>query len=57
MGSDKQTTTDGFEMSTGVSYFGHFLMTELLLEVLKNTGAARTDGRDAATGATDEGQQ
>ncbi len=38
MGREIQRTKDGLEMTIGVSYFGHFLLTELLLDVLK-TGA------------------
>ncbi|PWJ40810.1 SDR family NAD(P)-dependent oxidoreductase [Sediminitomix flava] len=34
-------TKDGLEMSIGVSYFGHFLLTELLLDILKKSAPAR----------------
>jgi retinol dehydrogenase-13 len=34
-------TKDGFELSWAASYFGHFLMTELLLDVLKQTDDSR----------------
>lgn len=41
MQSDPIYTKDGFEMTWAVSYFGHFLLTELLLDVLKRTDDAR----------------
>jgi retinol dehydrogenase-13 len=34
-------TEDGFELSWAASYFGHFLLTELLLDVLKQTEDSR----------------
>ena len=34
-------TKDGFELTMAASFFGHFLMTELLLETLKKTKASR----------------
>jgi NAD(P)-dependent dehydrogenase (short-subunit alcohol dehydrogenase family) len=34
-------TKDGFEITWAASYFGHFLLTELLLDVLKQTDGAR----------------
>lgn len=37
----KKLTKDGFETTWGVSYFGHFLMTELLLDVLKKSAPSR----------------
>ncbi|MBD0399971.1 SDR family NAD(P)-dependent oxidoreductase [Flammeovirga sp. EKP202] len=40
-GDKAQYTKDGIEMSIGVSYFGHFLLTELLLEQLKKSAPAR----------------
>lgn len=40
-GSEIQRTKDGFEMAIGVSYFGHFLLTELLLDVLKKSTPSR----------------
>lgn len=41
MGSEVTRTKDNFEMSIGVSYFGHFLLTELLLDILKKSGPSR----------------
>ena len=34
-------TKDGFEITIGISYFGHFLLTELLLDQLKKTDSSR----------------
>lgn len=34
-------TKDGFEITWAASYYGHFLMTELLLDVLKDTPNSR----------------
>ena len=34
-------TVDGLETTIGISYFGHFLLTELLLDVLKKTPDSR----------------
>jgi len=41
MGGDKEVTRDGIETTIGVSYFGHFLLTELLLDVLKQSAPSR----------------
>ena len=41
MRGDLQRTKDGFESTIAVSYFGHFLLTELLLEVLRATAPSR----------------
>ena len=40
-GREPQYTKDGFEISWAASYFGHFLLTELLLDVLKQTPSSR----------------
>ena len=41
MSNEPQYTKDGFEITMAVSYFGHFLLTELLLDVLKNSAPSR----------------
>jgi retinol dehydrogenase-13 len=41
MGSEPEYTRDGLEMTIGVSYFGHFLLTELLLDTLKASAPSR----------------
>lgn len=42
LGNTKTTTKDGMETTIGVSYFGHFLLTELLLDILKQSAPSRT---------------
>ena len=41
MGNEAAYTTDDFEMTIGVNYLGHFLLTELLLDSLKNSSPSR----------------
>ena len=41
MQSDIAYTKDGFELTIGISYFGHFLLTEMLLDTLKATPGSR----------------
>lgn len=41
MGGAFEKTQDGFEAQIGTNHFGHFLLTELLLETLKATPKAR----------------
>ena len=41
MKSEVQHTVDGLESTIGVSYFGHFLLTELLLDILKKSAPSR----------------
>ena len=38
---DIQYTKDGLETTMAVSYFGHFLLTELLLDILKKSAPSR----------------
>ena len=41
MGNKVNYTKDGIEQTIGISYFGHFLMTELLLDILKKSAPSR----------------
>lgn len=41
MSGKVQHTKDGLETTIGVSFFGHFLMTELLLDILKKSAPSR----------------
>ncbi|WP_211237818.1 SDR family NAD(P)-dependent oxidoreductase [Aquimarina latercula] len=41
MGSKKLYTKDNFEWTFGVNFLGHFLLTELLLDILNETDASR----------------
>jgi retinol dehydrogenase-13 len=41
MRGDVERTKDGFETTIGVSYFGHFLLTELLLDTLRASAPSR----------------
>ena len=41
MDNKPKYTKDGFEITMAASFFGHFLMTELLLDTLKNSPEAR----------------
>jgi len=39
--STKKTTTDGFDLTFGTNYIGHFLLTNLLLERIKESAPSR----------------
>ena len=41
MGGSAQRSKDGFELTMAASFFGHFLMTELLLDVLRESAPSR----------------
>lgn len=41
MAISKTFTTDGFEMHMGVNHLGHFLLTDLLVDLLKSSAPSR----------------
>lgn len=41
MGCSKELTKDGFEMHMGTNHLGHFLLTNLLMDLLKQTSSSR----------------
>jgi len=41
MGNKPKYTKDGFEITMAASFFGHFLMTELLLDILEGSAPSR----------------